>query len=195
MSFENLRPTATAFVNSINNTMPGGPLVDRAMPGTPQQGMFQPYMPMYQFQPTDGISSAVSQISGGMGDEYTNRLLGALGLGDVGQYQMQQPMYQPMPFYNPYMNPYAGMFSPFMQLTPDGRQQFESDSDTTQTGWKGMDSVGPSFGLMGILSSLFGSDNPDTSSSSFDPTGDGSDYDTSNTDSFDPTGDGSDYDY
>ena len=101
----------------------GGPLVDRAMPGTPQQGMFQPMMPMYQPQPTDGISSAVGQISGGMGDEYANRLLAALGLGDVGQYQMQQPMYQPMP----YFNPYAGMFSPFMQQTqgydPSGESQ------------------------------------------------------------------------
>ena len=67
-----------------------------------QQGMFMPqFMPMYQPQPTDGISSAVSQISGGMGDEYTNSLLSALGMGDVSQYQMQQPM----------MNPYAGMLS------------------------------------------------------------------------------------
>jgi hypothetical protein len=50
-----------------------------------------------------------------MGDEYTNSLLNALGMGDVSQYQMQQPMPPPMQFYSPYMNPYAGMFSPFMQ--------------------------------------------------------------------------------
>ena len=130
-------------------------------------GMFQPMMPMYQPQPTDGISSAVSQISGGMGDEYTNRLLGALGLGDVGQYQMQQPVYQPMPFYNPYMNPYAGMFSPFMQ--PSGPM-----FDTTASNYMGgkYDPTGgnvntpliegslPSFGLMGFLSELFGGDTP-----------------------------------
>ena len=65
-----------------------------------QQGMFMPqFLPMPQ--PTDGISSAVSQISSGMGDEYTNSILSALGMGDVSQYQMQQPM----------MNPYAGMLS------------------------------------------------------------------------------------
>jgi hypothetical protein len=80
------------------------------------KGMFMPqFMPMYQPQLTDGISSAVSQISGGMGDEYTNRLLGALGMGDVSQYQMQQPMLPPMQFYSPYMNPYAGMFSSYIQ--------------------------------------------------------------------------------
>jgi hypothetical protein len=81
----------------------------------PQQSMFQsmmPMMPMYQPQPTDGISSAVGQISGGMGVDYANRLLGALGLGDVGQYQMQQPM--------PYFNPYEGMLSQPNYLMPLG---------------------------------------------------------------------------
>ena len=160
MSLENLRPTATAFVD---RALPGGPMVSPVLPpdynpsmfspmkpqptsysaqtryyspapssgmtqedinnmsydqlvaaartgrlnyddpNAPQQfpqGMFMPqFMPMTQ--PTDGISSAVGQISGGMGDEYTNSLLSALGMGDVSQYQMQQPM----------MNPYAGMLS------------------------------------------------------------------------------------
>jgi len=105
--------------------------------------MNQPYMPMYQPQPADGISSAVSQISSGMDDAYTNRLLGALGLGDVSQYQVQQPMYQPMPFYgSPYgmYNPFmTGMFSPYMQqpmLTPDGvedRSNINQDFSYTPT--------------------------------------------------------------
>ena len=159
----------------------GGPFINRAMPGTPQQGMFQPMMPMYQPQPTDGISSAVSQISGGMDDEYTNRLLGALGLGDVSQYQMQQPVYQPMPFYNPYMNPYAGMFSPFMQ------QPFGPMFDTTASNYMGgqYDPTGgndpmiegslPSFGLMGMLSELFGGDStPSTTDDAYSSSDGGS---------------------
>lgn len=102
------------------------------MINNPYQGMFG--MPSQ----TDGISSAVSQISGGMDDAYTNRLLGALGLGDVSQYQVQQPMPTPMPFYgSPYgmYNPFmTGMFSPYMQqpmLTSDGREDFNNGNNNT----------------------------------------------------------------
>lgn len=152
-------------------------LQGQQLPNLSQQGMFSmPYAPMYQPPPVDGISSAVQQISGGMDDAYTNRLLGALGLGNVSQYQVQQPMYQPMPFYgSPYgmYNPFmSGMFSPYMQqpmLTPDGREQFDPTNQGT--------SVAPA---------------PDWMNNFF---GDGSDYDTSDTSDtgFDPTGDGSDY--
>jgi hypothetical protein len=119
------------------------------------QGMFQPMMPMYQPQPTDGISSAVSQLSGGMGDEYTNRLLGALGLGDVGQYQMQQPVYQPMSFYNPYMNPYAGMFSPFMQQPSTADLYYQSQINPSS----GTENANPGVGTGGSYGgSQFGRD-------------------------------------
>lgn len=156
------------------------PLIDRPQPPlaqTPSQGMFSPY-------PTNGISSAVSQISGGMDDAYTNRLLGALGLGDVSQYQMQQPVYQPMPFYgstygmsNPFL---TGMFSPYMQ---------QPTFDTTQSNFMGgqYDPTGgnvntpliegslPSFGLMGILSELFGgSSTPTTTDDAYSSDGGGS---------------------
>ena len=85
----------------INPYAPGMKLNQGMM--QPQQFQQEMFMPQFTFmpQPTDGISSAVSQISSGMGNEYTNSLLSALGMGDVSQYQMQQPM----------MNPYVGMLS------------------------------------------------------------------------------------
>jgi len=129
---------------------------------------------------TDGISSAISQIAGGMDDAYTNRLLGALGLGDVSQYQIQQPMPTPMPFYgSPYgiYNPFmTGMFSPYIQ---------QPTFDTTQSNFMGgqYDPTGgnkpmiegslPSFGLMGLLSELFGGSSTPTTTDDAYSSGDG----------------------
>jgi hypothetical protein len=123
----------------------------------PQSQMpMMPMMPMYQPQPpTDGISSAVSQISGGMGDEYTNRLLSALGLGDVSQYEIPEPMSQPMPYYNPYMNPYAGMFSPFMQQPSTADLYYQSQINPSS----GTENANPGVGTGGSYGgSQFGRD-------------------------------------
>ena len=168
------------FTSAYMQAQQGGPFVNRAMPGTPQQGMFQPYMPMYQPPPQTGVSSVIDRLQSGMGADYTNRLLGNLNLPSASQFAAMAPPQQPA--FNPYAqmyNPYAGMFESLLariaQLEGARRDGLNSsNSDTTQTGWKGMDSVGPSFGLSGFISELFGRSNNDNYDTGFyeDDTGD-----------------------
>lgn len=153
-------PAPVADTDPRSKVYSGGPLVQR-----PQPGMFStPYAPMYQPPQQTGVSSVIERLQSGMGEDYTSRLLGNLNLPSASQFAAMAPPQQPA--FNPYAqmyNPYAGMFETLLariaQLEGARRDGFNlnsSNSDTTQTGWEGMDSVGPSFGLGGFLSEVFG---------------------------------------